>query len=219
MSSPSRELGSEMGFYLMETVVREHGEEVDERKLRAPSMYIFLSRIRIVLIGEAGQFCSKSERTGRRRRERARHDSVTRNRASLFPRVRIFRKRSRQLRRDSLSPTARTLKTNSWKRNALLLPEGEAFEFSDPKGSIFAGIDVKIVPFVITMDGIRFVWKKGRKGKLNRCEISRSRSIYPVVRYTDACFRSCLLPSLAFVIFTGEKGKENGGRLLLIVRL
>lgn len=67
MSSPSRELGSEMGFYLMETVVREHGEEVDERKLRAPSMYIFLSRIRIVLIGEAGQFCSKSERTGRRR--------------------------------------------------------------------------------------------------------------------------------------------------------
>lgn len=217
MSSPSRELGSEMGFYLMETVVREHGEEVDERKLRAPSIYIFLSRIRIVLIGEAGQFCSKSERTGRRRRERARHDSVTRNRASLFPRVRIFRKRS--LRRDSLSPTARTLKTNSWKRNALLLPKGEAFEFSDPKGSIFAGIDAKIIPFVITMDGIRSVWKKGRKGKLNRCEISRSRSIYPVVRYTDACFRSCLLPSLAFVIFTGEKGKENGGRLLLIVRL
>lgn len=73
MSSPSRELGSEMGFYLMETVVRKHGEEVDERKLRAPSIYIFLSRIRIVLIGEAGQFCSKSERTGRRRRERARH--------------------------------------------------------------------------------------------------------------------------------------------------
>lgn len=164
MSSPSRELGSEMGFYLMETVVREHGEEVDERKLRAPSIYIFLSRIRIVLIGEAGQFCSKSERTGRRRRERARHDSVTRNRASLFPRVRIFRKRSRQLRRDSLSPTARTLKTNSWKRNALLLPEGEAFEFSDPKGSIFAGIDAKIVPFVITMDGIRSVWKKEGKG-------------------------------------------------------
>lgn len=219
MSSPSRELGSEMGFYLMETVVREHGEEVDERKLRAPSIYIFLSRIRIVLIGEAGQFCSKSERTGRRRRERARHDSVSRNCASLFPRVRIFRKRSRQLRRDSLSPTARTLKTNSWKRNALLLPKGEAFEFSDPKGSIFAGIDAKIVPFVITMDGIRFVRKKGRKEKLNRCEISRSRSMYPVVRYTDACFRSCLLPSLAFVIFTGEKGKENGGRLLLIVRL
>lgn len=44
MSSPSRELGSEMGFYLMETVVREHGEEVDERKLRAPSIYIYSCR-------------------------------------------------------------------------------------------------------------------------------------------------------------------------------
>lgn len=185
-------------------------------------LYIYSCReyeIRLGLNRGSWSILFEIRTNGEEERERARHDSVSRNRASLFPRVRIFRKRSRQLRRDSLSPTARTLKTNSWKRNALLLPEGEAFEFSDPKGSIFAGIDAKIVPFVITMDGIRFVWKKGRKGKLNRCEISRSRSIYPVVRYTDACFRSCLLPSLAFVIFTGEKGKENGGRLLLIVRL
>lgn len=43
MSSPSRELGSEMGFYLMETVVREHGEEVDERKLRAVYIYILVA--------------------------------------------------------------------------------------------------------------------------------------------------------------------------------
>lgn len=43
MSSPSRELGSEMGFYLMETVVRGHGEEVDERKLQAPSLYILVA--------------------------------------------------------------------------------------------------------------------------------------------------------------------------------
>lgn len=83
MSSPSRELGSEMGFYLMETVVREHGEEVDERKLRAPSIYIFLSRIRIVLIGEAGQFCS-NERGGGGERE---HVTI----ASLATARRYFR--------------------------------------------------------------------------------------------------------------------------------